>query len=240
LKKKEESNYLLNIAASVVIHAVIFFTAAVILHFTGEDTTMRSAYVEVTTSDFTQTGKTVEKEEPVEQKTEAEETPVENEPDIPEQPAEEPASGYLTLSEENLDTTGLKNIYRESTLNVKIKYPSGWTFLDQNRKNKLDGVTFWASKGIYDPPPYIHLEVKEKYLFNPARYKYKTEMDNYTAYFNDPVELSGQVSQEVYLVTGTDEDYSIKLIMQGQEAFKSFQPVFFGMLKTFEFGKAFF
>jgi hypothetical protein len=239
LKKKEESNYLLNIAASVVIHAVIFFTAAVILHFTGEDTTMRSAYVEVTTSDFMQTEQTAEKDEPAEEKTE-EETPVENEPVNPEQPVEEPASGYLTLSEENLDTTGLKNVYRESTLNVKIKYPSGWTFLDQNRKNKLDGVTFWASKGIYDPPPYIHLEVKEKYLFNPARYKYKTKMDNYTAYFNDPVELSGQVSQEVYLVTGTDEDYSIKLIMQGEAAFKSFQPIFFGMLKTFEFGKAFF
>jgi hypothetical protein len=149
-------------------------------------------------------------------------------------------SGYNNFDGTGNDTSGLEQVYSENTLNVKIKYPLGWTFVDQDRQNKLEGVTFWASNGIFNPPPYIFLEVKEKYLFNPTRYKFNTKLENSIAYYNDPEELEGQVSQVFYIRTDTDEDYSIKLIMMGKDTFIAFQPVFFAMIKTFNFGKSLF
>lgn len=130
------------------------------------------------------------------------------------------------------DTTELDQLYSEKTLNLSIKYPKGWTFIDQNNKNKLDGVTFWSAEGIYNPPPYIHLEVVEKYLFSPKRYKYRLKYYNYEWYFNDPVNLEGQISQEIYIRTEIDEDFLVKLIMVGEEQFLSFQPKFFALLKS--------
>jgi hypothetical protein len=136
----------------------------------------------------------------------------------------------------NADTVSLQNIYNEGTLEVEIKYPSGWTYLDQNAKNRLDGVTFWGSTNLYNPPPYIHLEVMDKYLFNPAKFKYKSEFENYIIYYNDPGELSGQITRLLYIRTETDVDYVLKLIMKGKEQFENFEPVFFGMVKSFSFG----
>ena len=148
--------------------------------------------------------------------------------------------GYCNFEGTRNDTSGLVQEYAEKTLNVKIKYPIGWTFVDQDRHNKLDGVTFWASNGIFNPPPYIFLEVKEKYLFNPSRFKFNTKLENSIAYYNDPEELEGQVSQLFYIRTNTDEDYSIKLIMTGKDTFITFQPIFFTMIKSFNFGKSIF
>jgi hypothetical protein len=138
------------------------------------------------------------------------------------------------------DTSNLENYYSETTLNVRIKYPSGWTYIDQNVKNKLDGVTFLGIQIDNLTPPYIHLEVKDKYLFNASKFKYKSDMKNYTAYFNDPIELEGQYSQEIYIRTKDEEDYSIKIIITGKDAFYKYQPVFFGMIKTFKFGSSIF
>jgi hypothetical protein len=149
-------------------------------------------------------------------------------------------SGYYNFEGTGNDTSGLEQVYSENTLNVKINYPVGWTFLDQDRQNKLDGVTFWANNGIFNPPPYIFLEVKEKYLFNPSRYKFTTKLANSVAWYNDPEELEGQVSQVFYIRTDADEDYSIKLIMNGKDTFIAFQPIFFTMIKTFNFGKSIF
>jgi hypothetical protein len=149
-------------------------------------------------------------------------------------------SGYYYFEGVGNDTSELVQVYVEKTLNVKIKYPIGWTFVDQDRHNKLDGVTFWASNGIFNPPPYIFLEVKEKYLFNPSRFKFNTKLENSIAYYNDPEELEGQVSQVFYIRTNTDEDYSIKLIMTGKDTFITFQPIFFTMIKSFNFGKSIF
>jgi hypothetical protein len=149
-------------------------------------------------------------------------------------------SGYHNFEGTSGDTLGLDQVYSEKTLNVKIKYPVGWTFVDQDRHNKLDGVTFWASNGIFDPPPYIFLEVKEKYLFNPSRYKFSTKLANSVAWYNDPEELEGQVSQVFYIRTETEDDYSIKLIMNGKDTFIAFQQIFFGMIKSFNFGKSIF
>jgi hypothetical protein len=136
----------------------------------------------------------------------------------------------------NADTVGLQNTYNESTLDVEIKYPYGWTFLDQNAKNRLDGVTFWGSTNLYNPPPYIHLEVMDKYLFNPAKFKYNSEFENYIIYYNDPEEMSNQFTRLLYIRTETDVDYELKLIMKGKEQFESFEPLFFGMVKSFSFG----
>jgi hypothetical protein len=149
-------------------------------------------------------------------------------------------TGYQNFEGTGTDTSGLEQVYAERTLNVKIKYPVGWTFVDQDRHSKLDGVTFWASNGIFNPPPYIFLEVKEKYLFNPSRYKFNTKLANSIAYYNDPEELEGQLSQVFYIRTESDEDYSIKLIMTGNDSFIAFQPIFFGMIKSFNFGKSLF
>ena len=149
-------------------------------------------------------------------------------------------SGYYNFAGAGTDTSALIQTYSEKSLNVKISYPIGWTFVDQNRQKKLDGVTFWANNGIFNPPPYIFLEVKEKYLFNPSRYKYNTRLKNTVAYYNDPEELEGQVSQVFYIRTDSDEDFSLKLIMNGKDTFIAFQPIFFGMIKSFNFGNSLF
>ena len=149
-------------------------------------------------------------------------------------------SDGLTLSDIKADTTNLDQVYKESTLNLSIKYPRGWAFIDQNRNKKLDGVTFWAAESNNNPPPYIHLEVVEKYLFNEKRYKYKLELDDCVAFYNDPEELSGQVAQVFYLRTDSDEDYQIKLIINGMKEFNSFQPKFLAILNSFHFGGSLF
>lgn len=163
--------------------------------------------------------------------------------DLDNKPKEEFSESNITIVNPNdliADTTNLDQIYSEKTLNLSIKYPRGWTFIDQTKRNKLDGVTFWSAEGIYNPPPYIHLEVIEKYLFNPARYKYKVKQFNCEWFFNDPVTLEGQVSQEIYIRTETDEDFLIKLIMKGEEQFRSFQSKFFAIVKSLDYNKGLF
>ena len=90
----------------------------------------------------------------------------------------------LSFSDIIADTSNLDQVYSEPTLNVSIKYPKGWTFIDQNKKKKLDGVTFWANDGKYNPPPYIHLEVVDKDMFIEKRFSYKMDLENYKAYYN--------------------------------------------------------
>ncbi|HEX7358017.1 MAG TPA: hypothetical protein VF270_09940 [Ignavibacteriaceae bacterium] len=146
----------------------------------------------------------------------------------------------VDFSDLQADTTNLDQIYSEKSLNVKIKYPKGWTFIDQHKKNKLDGVTFWSSDGIYNPPPFIHFEVVNKDLFLEKRYKYKSEFENYTAYYNDPEELEGYLTLIVYLRTDEEEDYRLKLMMKGETEFYSFKPRFWAILKSFSFGDSIF
>jgi len=155
----------------------------------------------------------------------------------PNQPGAGGEGGFL---DGTADTTSLVSIYKETTRNVSMRYPSGWKFLDQNVKNKLDGVTFWYGGGNINPPPYIFLEVKEKYLFNEKSFKYKSDQGHHIFYYNDPTEMAGQVSQIIYVRTESDEDYSIKLIIQGWDAFNAFKSTFYGIIKTFKFGRSFF
>ncbi|MHB8578492.1 MAG: hypothetical protein ACYDA4_01360 [Ignavibacteriaceae bacterium] len=151
-----------------------------------------------------------------------------------------PLHTFYNFSKMPLDTTGLDQIYHERTLNVTLKYPNGWTYIDQDVKHKLDGVTFWFEQTNIMPPPYVHLEVEDKDLFEPSRFKSTTEINGNKIYFNDPEELEGQITQTLYIRTSSDEDYSIKLIIEGKTYFNSFLPIFWGMVKSFKFGNGLF
>jgi len=228
----KEGFSIFSVSASLFIHIAILFAAGYLLKFFGEYSSPDSAYIQVETAEIENIKQIPEDSGKdaflMEEKTDELETQINNEASFPD------------IYKFSADTSVLMQVYKESSLNVRIKYPPGWTYIDQNIKNKLDGVTFWFSAEIYNPPPYVHLEVKEKYLFNPSRFKYKIKLNDNYAYFNDPEELAGQFSQTIYLRTDTDEDYSLKLIMKGKESFYSFQPLFFAMVKTFKFGKNFF
>lgn len=134
------------------------------------------------------------------------------------------------------DTAGLKNYYAEQTLNVRIRYPDGWVFLDQPKNGKLDAVTFMGLRASNGAVPYIILEVKEKYLFNPSQFQHVDQRDHYALYYNDPQNLEQQVSQTIYVRTERNEDYSIKMIVAGEDAFHELQLAFFAMIETFRFG----
>lgn len=219
---------------SILIHFCIFFVIAFFLSMLGVNKLVNRTIIEIIQTESASENLAEEIPTDEEEISEVEEE-VEPEKEMPKE-----ESVYYDISKTDADTSGLEQVYSESTLNVRLKYPRGWTFIDQNVKKKLDGITFWMTDGVYSPPPYVHLEVKEKYLFNESRFKFSFEMDGSTAYYNDPEELEKQVSQIIYIRTESDEDFSLKLIMTGRDDFKKFQPVFFGMIKSFKFGKSLF
>lgn len=222
------------IGISAAFHLILFLASTFLVSFWYSPP--RSNTVMVSFEQLQQANP-VKEIQPVEE-TEAAEEPEETEP-APEPEPEEKTVQY-TLNPSDADTSQLKQVYSEPTRGVRIKYPAGWTFMDQNVKGKLDAVTFWSASSKYDSPPYIFLEVKDKYLFNPARYTETLKTDYYTAYYNQPEELAGQISQVFYFRTDDDKDFSIKLIVKGRDNFEMFQKEFFGMVKTFRFGSSLF
>jgi hypothetical protein len=222
-----------NFFYSVVIHFLLFFAVLLLLNIQDDRLKLNPNFFFLETKQFE---KTYDKENDqlVLDKQGMEKTP--SEETLPENDQLK----FISFSELRADTTELDQVYKESSLNVSIKYPKGWTFIDQSKSKKLDGVTFWAVDGVNDPPPYIHLEVVDKYLFNKKKFRYKKELKYCMAYYNDPEELAGQISQTVYLRTKSHEDFSIKLIMRGNEAFKSFQSRFFAVIESFKFGTSIF
>jgi hypothetical protein len=234
-KINKNSNSAVSLSASIIIHLVIFILAAYAFKISNEKSTAGSSFVQIKTGEYINS---IEKSiKPEKKKITAYNNHDYHKKILNKIKTDSKAKANMILLS---DTSGLYQVYKEPTLDVSIRYPVGWTYIDQDVKNKLDGVTFWAADGIYSHPPYIHVDVKDKYLFNPSRFKYSIKTEDYIAYYNDPEELSGQVSQEVYIRTGIDEDFSIKLIMDGMKSFKTFQPVFFGMIKTFKFDNSLF
>jgi len=146
----------------------------------------------------------------------------------------------VNFLDQNADTTSLQQIYSETSLNVSIKYPNGWTFIDQNVDKKLEGVTFWASTSTFNPPPYVHLEVCDRSLFNESRYKHSIPLRDAVMYFNDPENLADNFSQTFYFRTESNDDFRLKLTIKGEQAFNSYSPSFYGMLKSFRFGRPLF
>ena len=229
----ENIKWVTSLFYSVVIHFLLFMAAVILINLQNDRLKINPNYFFLETKQFEKTydnenDQSVLDQQGMEKKLSAEAS------------QKNEQTKFVSFSQLSADTTELDQIYKESTLNVSIKYPRGWTFIDQNKSKKLDGVTFWSADGINDPPPYIHLEVVDKYLFNEKKFQYKMELKNCVAYYNDPDELAGQISQTIYLRTNSDEDFSIKLIMKGSEAFKAFLPRFFAVIKSFKFGTSFF
>lgn len=219
-----------NYSLSILIHFIMLILLMLMYNWSNKQAKINSIMFSLDTKEY-QTEKTFEQIN----------EPGEKENQIPQdiaQPIEEIKT--VSLTDLNADTTNLDQLYSESTLNVKIKYPKGWTYLDQNKNKKLEGVTFWANDGSINPPPYIHLEVVSKDMFIEKRYKYKTEIDKYAAFYNDPEETQGYLTLVIYIRTGDEEDFRLKLMIKGKNEFESFQPKFWAIVKSFEFGKSFF
>ena len=244
-KLNTADNSFVSYSASALVHFAILIIVLILLNISGDKPRINPRFVQVTTQNFNannnidgnpaQPPKAILSEDDRIRNNEKREDDKKSEPfkEIPE-------SAFCSLANTDADTTSLDQVYNEPTLNVSMKYPAGWTYIDQNVNKKLDGVTFWSTIGNYSPPPYINLEVKDKDLFDANRDKYNIKTGRYTIFYNDPEEMENQVSQIFYIRTNSDEDFSLKLIMKGEEKFKSFQPVFFGMLKSFKFGKGLF
>lgn len=230
----ENKNWIRNFSVSILLH--LLFIAILIFFYGLRDSKSRinSLFFTIDTKEFvTQQTDLVE-----EQKDEI------NNPEqvLPNEKNTDTFEEIKTISFSDIvaDTTNLDQLYTESTLNVSIKYPKGWTFIDQNKKKKLDGVTFWASDGLYNPPPFIHLEVVDSDFFIEKRFSYKVEFGEKQAYYNEPEEMQGYMTQIVYIRTGEDEDFRLKLMMKGRAEFYSFQPKFWAILKSFQFGNGIF
>ncbi len=247
LKTGKQEYPVLGFSMSLLLHAIIITAAALLLNSTIDESKIGSAYVQIRTIESQpqslepEQTKKAEKQEVTEKKEPEKEIPVETKK-VPVKESEQASNEavFYDFSNAAADTSGLVQVYKENTLDVSLKYPAGWKYLDQNVKSTLDGITFWTTSTKYNPPPYVHIEVKDKDLFNPKRFKHSYKTRNYTAYYNEPEELSGQITQIIYIRTNTEKDFSLKLIMEGEEAFKSFQPVFFGMVKSFKYGNQFF
>lgn len=248
-KKIIEDNISKSLAGSLVLHIIIILVFYYLFNIESQPSSLNSQYVQFFTGETEKFEKiketeTVQKDEKLVENNDSEtvtdDSPGNKEPEKKEETKTEESFAFHNFNLNNADTSNLSQVYSEKTLNVRVRYQAGWTYVDQNRKNKLDGVTFWFANPNYNPPPYVHLEVKEKYLFIQNRFSYSMKGRNYVAYYNEPEELEGQFSQTIYIRTETDEDYSLKLIMKGKEPFKTFQPIFFGMVKSFTFGNSIF
>ncbi|MDP2304025.1 MAG: hypothetical protein Q8N03_16565 [Ignavibacteria bacterium] len=223
---------------SLLIHLLIIFASVIFFRESFSSSTQGDIFLQIS-SDQTENDVS-EKSSPKE--IDEKFTSPEETSNIPEEQTpikEEETKTKLPSFIGEADTSSLRQIYAERTLNVRVRFPVGWTYIDQNRKNKLDGVTFLGLGGSNNSPPIVHLEVKEKYLFNPTRYKYNFKLNDCIAYYNDPEEMLDYVTQIFYLVTENSEDYSLKLTVKGRENFNSQQPVLFAMLKSFKFGSYF-
>lgn len=229
IKSIQQNDYKVSLLLSVLLHLLLFLLAAYLFNLQLNKPVINPVYLT-----FLQSETSAKQEIKKEINTQNDEIKSE------ELPYKKVTDAYYNLNRIEYDTSNIKQIYRESTLNVSVRYPNGWTYIDQNIKNKLDGVTFWAVQGNYEIPPYVHLDVQDKYIFNPSRYKYKMVHKDNIYYYNEPEELEGYITQIIYIRTESDEDYSLKLMAKGKETFKSFQPVFFSMAKSFKFGNSVF
>jgi len=223
-----------NFSLSILLHLLILITFLYFYSLQANSAKINSVFFTLDTKEY------IQDESNIKEKTEAginNDEQVEQNEQINEVKDE---SKTISFSDIIADTTNLDQVYTEPTLNVSIKYPKGWSFIDQTKKKKLDGVTFWATDGSYNPPPYIHLEVVDKDMFIEKRYAYKIDLEDFQTYYNDPEEIQGYVTQIFYIRTEEDEDFRLKLMMKGEAEFKSFQPRFWAILKSFNFGNSFF
>lgn len=233
---KENNRLLKSILLSVALHAGILFLSGIIsLPSFYSDPETRYMEMRVVSSDFgAQTAQALQKTMPEETAEKAEQKPS----DKAEQKEIKESSGQtsdLEFAAAAVDTSSLSQIYKESSFNVSMKYPAGWTYLDQHLDSKLEGVIFWPSSAEINPPPYIHLETSDKEYFYPAKFKKKFVYRNKEYYYNEPSEIGGEWQQSVYVRTGTRSDFVIKVIIKGKDNFNKFLPSFYAIVKSFDF-----
>ena len=227
IKSIKQNNYSISFIFSVLLHTILFLVSAFLLNLQVNKPVVNSVFLSYLESDIP--------------KQQTDEANIDKTNEIKsENLSAEEITDYYSFSKSEFDTSDINQIYKESTLNVSVRFPNGWTYLDQNVKNKLDGVTFWSLQKNNETPPYVQLDVQDKYIFNPSRFEFKMDHNGNTYYYNQPSEMEGYITQIIYIRTDTDEDYSLKLMVKGKETFKSFQPVFFNMAKSLEFGNSFF
>ena len=178
---------------STLFHVTILAFVLVALNLSGDRSRINPGLMQVTTQDFNSSNLRAEQkssQSPKEFPAKKDEiTPKDGKSDQPAELNENVQNAFYNLSNTNPDTSNLDQVYNEPSLNVTIKYPSGWRYMDQDLNKKLDGVTFWSTEGNFSPPPYINLEVKDKDLFDARRYKYNINTWRYTIYYNDPEEM---------------------------------------------------
>lgn len=143
----------------------------------------------------------------------------------------------LRTAMESPDTSALRQIYQESTLQVSVRFPLAWSYIDQPKENRLSGVTFIGAAIEGQVPPFIHIEVTDPELFLKDRYLYSEEMEDCLLYYNDHTEMEGQYEQVVYMRTGERFDFLFRLSVRDTENFEAHRKVFYDMLGTFAYGR---
>ncbi len=149
------------------------------------------------------------------------------------------AGYYVSFNDFNMETSSLEQYYSDPTNNITLRYPTGWTFLDNYVQGKLKGVTFWDISAHSSPPPFVHLKIVDKQNFKPNRFLYSKVFVKFTAYFNDPKISNNKIEQKIYLRTDTGCRYDIiiDLVVKDGKEFKDLQPKFFGMIGTLKVGE---
>jgi hypothetical protein len=233
---KENKRLLESILLSGALHASVLFLSGIIsLPSFYLDPEARYMEMRVIASDLeTQTAQALQKSMPEETAEKAEQKPS-NETEQKELEANPGQASDLEFAAAAVDTSSLSQIYKESSFNVSMKYPAGWTYLDQHLDSKLEGVIFWPSSAEINPPPYIHLETSDKEYFYPAKFKKKFVYRNKEYYYNEPSEIGGEWQQSVYVRTGAHSDFVIKVIIKGKDNFNKFLPSFYAIVKSFDF-----
>lgn len=141
-----------------------------------------------------------------------------------------------------IDTTDVINRYEENTLKVSILFPAGWNYFDNRVKDIIDGVIFIPGENSnYDKRLSVLIQVNtNKNLFNPALYDSSFTYNRIQYYISNPQKIYEQVTQVVYIRTGSFKaDFIIKLTSPNESEFKKFQPVFFAMVRSFSAGYSF-
>lgn len=237
---KGKSRFLTSILISGIAHAAILWGTGV-LSFSGFYTGQDARYLEfkVVSPEIGPENPQVSGESVNENNNEMEnEEPKVNEKIAAEEVSENsPSKNEIEFSSAAIDTSSLSQIYKENSFNVSIKYPAGWTYLDQHLDSGLEGVIFWPSSADISPPPYIHLETTDKEYFYPAKFKKKFIYRDKEYYYNEPSEIGGEWQQSVYVRTGAHSDFIIKVIIKGKDNFNKFLPSFYAIVKSFDFNK---
>ncbi len=233
----EKSFFSRALAISVAIHLLIVVAAVMVYRFSSPPKygSLNTLNMVFDNSDRTETPTELPKEKPETKPAQ----PKDNEAAVKKKDESNPPppsapKGLIAGAFDAVDSSLLSLEYKESTLNVKIKYSEGWAFLDNNERSKLDAVTFWNPN--IPNSPWVQLKVTDKYLFRESRYKTKEELDSYTAFYNKEEVTEGEVKFEIYLRTKSSEDYILTFRVKGEDTFRKYRPVFMAMLKSFKFG----